>query len=197
MRFTKLILFSAALLIGGSAFAQKIKVTSGNLKDLKGVEKIKITYDYTNLSVGDFKNENDYIAKKMADAEKSKPGTGESWKSKWYNDRTARFEPKFEELFSKHSEKVQSGKNVESDVVMNVHTIFIEPGFNVGVMRKSAFINLIITFTKAGKEVAVVEMTKSPGADVWGADFDAGYRISEAYARAGKVMGAYLTKSLK
>ena len=197
MRFTKLVLFSAALLIGGSAFAQKIKVTSGDLKELKGVTKIKITYDYSNLSVGDFKNENDYIAKKMADAEKSKPGTGETWKSKWYSDRPGKFEPKFEELFTKYAKDIQSGKAVESDVVMNIHTTFIEPGFNVGVMRKPSYINLLITFTKANAQIAVVELTKSPGQDAMGFDYDAGYRMGEAYAKAGKSMGAFLVKSLK
>jgi hypothetical protein len=197
MKFTRLVLLSAAMLIAGSTFAQKIKVTSGNLQDLKGVEKMKIVYDYSNLSVGKFTDEKDYIAKKMEDAEKSKPGTGEEWKTKWYGDRPTRYEPKFEELFSKYTPKIQSGKDVESDVVMTVHTTFIEPGWNIGISRQPASINFAMTFTKGGSEVATVIITKSPGSGAMGYDFDAGFRISEGYAKAGKSFGAYLAKATK
>jgi hypothetical protein len=197
MKFTRLVLLSAAILIAGSTFAQKIKVTSGNLQDLKGVEKMKIVYDYSNLAVGKFTDEKDYIAKKMADAEKDKPGSGEAWKAKWYNDRPTKYEPKFEELFSRYAEKIKSGKDIESDVVMTVHTTFIEPGYNVYVSRASASINFTVTFTKGGNEIATVTLTKTPGGDVFGYDFDAALRISEGYAKAGKSLGAYITKATK
>ncbi len=78
---------------------------------------------------------------------------------------------------------------------MNVHTTFIEPGFNVGVTRKPSCINLVITFTKGNSAIAVVEITKELGGNAF--DYDTGYRISDAYARAGKALGAYLKKSLK
>jgi hypothetical protein len=197
MKFTRLVLLSAVVLIAGSTYAQKIKVTSGNLQDLKGVEKLKIVYDYSNLAVGKFTNENDYIAKKMADAEKDKPGTGEDWKAKWYSDRPTKYEPKFEELFSKYTPNIKSGKDVESDVVMTVHTTFIEPGYNVYVSRQPASLNFTITFTKGGSEIAAATLTKTPGGAAMGYDFDAALRISEGFAKAGKSFGAYLAKAIK
>jgi hypothetical protein len=197
MKFTKLILFSAALLLTASTFAQKMKVISGNLADLKGVDKIKIVFDYSDLAVGDFKNENDYIAKKMADAEKDKPGTGETWKSKWFSDRPERYEPKFMELFSKYTESIKSGKDVESDVVMNVHCTFIEPGYNIGISRKPAAIDFTVRYKKGETEIAVVTIAKAPGSGAMGYDFDAGFRISEGFAKAGKELGALVGKAIK
>ncbi len=197
MKFTKLVLIIAAILVAGNSFAQKVNVTSGNLKDLAGVEKIKIVYDYSNLGVGKFKNEDDYIAKKMADAEKSKPGTGDAWKAKWFDDRQKTYQPKFEDLFNKTNDKITAGANVESDVVMNVHTTYIEPGFNVGVTRQPAYINLTITITKNNAPLAVVEIIKAPGQDYMGFDYDAAFRISEAYAKAAKVLSNTIKKATK
>lgn len=82
-------------------------------------------------------------------------------------------------------------------VIMNIHTTFIEPGFNVGVMRRPAFINLEVTFTKGEEELVVLSATKAPGADAMGFDFDTGYRISEAYAKAGKSLGKFILKNAK
>jgi len=79
---------------------------------------------------------------------------------------------------------------------MNVHTTFIEPGYNVGVSRKPAFINLEISISKAGEELVHILILKSPGGGAMGYDFDAGYRIAEAYAKAAKSLGKYLTKNL-
>jgi hypothetical protein len=197
MKSMRLFLFLSAMLIAGSISAQKVTVKSGSLSGLKGVDKIKIVYDYSNLGVGDFTNENDYIAKKMKESEEKEAGSGEKWKTKWYGDRERAYEPKFEELLAKYLENVKSGKDVESDVVMNVHTTFIEPGFNVGVMRKPAYINLIVTITKAGSEMAVVEMLKSPGADAMGFDYDSALRIGEAYAKAGKSLSSLIAKQTK
>ncbi len=73
---------------------------------------------------------------------------------------------------------------------------FTEPGFNVGVMRMPAYTNMEAQFVKTGTtaEEAVITMTKAPGADAMGFDYDAGARISESYAKAGKSLGAFLEK---
>jgi hypothetical protein len=197
MKTTRLLLFCVAIIISGSLFAQKIKVQSGKLSALSGIKKIKIEYDYSDLSVGKFDKEEDYITKRVTEMNKKEAGTGDRWKENWFKDREARYEPKFEELFAKNTEPVESGKDVESNIIMNVHTIFIEPGFNVGVTRRPSLINLVITFTKDGEELTIITMNKCPGSDVMGADFDTGWRISEAYAKAGKSLGKYLKKFLK
>jgi hypothetical protein len=176
--------------------AQKIKVASGKIKDLAGIEKIRIEYDYSDLGVGKFDVEEEYIAEKVADYNEDEAGKGDQWREAWFNDRPTRYEPKFEELFSKYAAFLESGQNVDSEVVMQVHTTFIEPGFNVGVARKPASINLEVRFIQGNKMVASILILNSPGGGAMGYDFDAGYRISEAYAKAGKSLGRYLDKNL-
>jgi hypothetical protein len=192
----RLLIICAALLIAGSSFGQKMKVTSGDLSALKGTKMLKIEYDYSDMSVGDFDKEDDYIAKRVTEMNEKEAGTGDNWKVKWFEDRQTRYEPKFEELFSKYAASVESGKDVGSDIVMHVHTIFTEPGFNVGVMRRPSLINLVVTFSKGGEQLVVVTVDKCPGSDAMGMDFDTGWRISEAYAKAGKAIGKYISKYL-
>ncbi|MBN2523065.1 MAG: hypothetical protein JXB24_07300 [Bacteroidales bacterium] len=194
MKINKVLPVCFALLFASSAYGQKIKVTSGQLSTLKGIKALKIEYDYSDLAVGKFDNEEDYINKRVTEMNDKEPGTGDSWKIKWFDDRTYRFEPKFEELFSKYAESIESGQKVNAEIIMNVHTIFIEPGYNVGISRMPASINLDVTFIKGDEELAVISITKSPGSDAMGYDFDTGYRISEAYAKAGKSLAKYLDK---
>lgn len=53
--------------IAGTASAQKIKIQEGSLKDLKGQTKMNVVYDYSDMQVGKFAKEEDYIAKKASE----------------------------------------------------------------------------------------------------------------------------------
>jgi len=180
MKTYKVLSVLTILLVSMTSFGQKIKVDSGKLNALEGITDLKIEYDYSNLGVGKFEVEADYIQKKVADMNEDEAGTGDKWKEAWFNDRATRYEPKFEELFSNYAEFINSGQEVESDYLMNVHTTFIEPGFNVGVARKPASINLEISVLKGGEELVHILVINSPGGGAMGYDFDAGYRIAEA-----------------
>ncbi len=196
MKKFKVLSVFAILLISITSFGQKIKVDSGKLSALKGITDLKIEYDYSNLGVGKFDVEDDYIVKKVADMNEDEAGKGDKWKEAWFNDRETRYEPKFEELFADYADFINSGQDVESEYLMNVHTTFIEPGYNVGVARKPAGINLEVSFSKGGEELVNILIINAPGGGAMGYDFDAGYRIQEAYAKAAKSLGKYLTKNL-
>jgi hypothetical protein len=181
--------------------AQKISVKKGSLDFLKGQKSLLVTFDYSNMAVGKYDKEDDYIAKKVGDYNKSEAGKGDKWKETWKSDRASRYEPKFESLFNEYSSKIGlTGKRDVADAKfeMNIHTTFTEPGFNIGVTRKNAFINLVITFKNisTGEEVAVMEVNNCPGRDVFGYDFDTGYRLEEAYAKLGKSLAGYIIKQL-
>jgi hypothetical protein len=196
MKTNRILMAVTVILIATTSFGQKIKVTSGKITALEDVVKMKIEYDYSNLGVGKFEIEDEYIEKKVTDMNKDEAGTGDQWKEAWFNDRSTRYEPKFEELFAKHAPFIESGQDVDAEVTMHVHTTFIEPGFNVGVARKPAYINLEVGFLKGGEELVNISILNSPGSGAVGFDFDAGYRISEAYAKAGKSLAQYLVKNL-
>jgi hypothetical protein len=178
--------------------AQKITVEKGSPGTVKG-QKMLATFDYSNMAVGKFEKEDDYIAKKTDDYNKDEAGKGDKWAVSWKGDRERRYEPKFEELFNKYGEKAgvtafRSATDAKYEV--NIHTFFTEPGFNVGVMRKPAYIDATVTFRDraSGEEVAVLKVDNCPGMDAMGYDFDTGVRIEESYAKLGKALAAFIAK---
>jgi hypothetical protein len=181
--------------------AQKLTLKSGSFDFLKGQQTILATFDYGKLSVGKFDKEDDYIVQKAADYNKDEAGKGDKWKEAWFNDRPNRYEPKFEELFNRDmaAKNIKCSRSANDAIYeMNIHTTFIEPGFNVGITRKPANINATITFREksSGKEMAVVTVQNCPGRDAMGFDYDTGYRIEEAYAKLGKSLAGFIGKKL-
>lgn len=176
------------------------KLESGDIAGLKGVTKVNLIYDYSHMGVGSFATEQEYIDKKMDDNKKD-PAKADKWKEGWLGARKGRYEPKFEELFTKTGEKTGIyGINYASDapVTLKVETTFIEPGFNVGVVRKNASVNFKCTFmTKEGKEIATYLIRNVPGGQAMGYDFDAGSRIAESYAKAAKMLMKDVNKRVK
>lgn len=179
--------------------AQKISIKSGSLDALKGQTKVNARYDYSNMAVGEYEKEQDYVKKKTSDYNGKEPGRGDDWAKKWVADRKNSFEPSFEELFEKYS-GIDLSSNPDAKYTMIIHTTFTEPGFNVYVSRKNATINLEFTLVETANEsnvICKIVMTKAPGRTVGGSDFDSGTRISESYAKAGKELGAFITDALK
>ena len=179
--------------------AQKITLQKGSFGFIKDQKSLLATFDYSNMSVGKFEKEDDYIADKMAAYNKDEPGKGERWLTAWKGDRASRYEPKFEQLFNQYGSKIGlSASRTASDAQyeINIHTEFTESGFNVYLMRQPAFINVIVTFKNisSGEEVAVLKVVKCPGRDVMGFDYDTGVRIEEAYAKLGKAVAGYILK---
>ena len=201
--FVKIFSLSAliCLLFTTQGVSQKVDVFEGKLKFLKGQEKLNVKYVYDNMSVGKFDKEEDYIAEKTADKNKDEAGTGDEWARKWVDDREARFEPKFEELFNKHLEDdgLKIGRHEDAQYTLILKTTHTEPGFNVGVMRRPAHINVEAWFVETAnmdKVEGKVRMKKVPGQDAMGFDFDTGLRLQEAYAKTGKALGKYLAKKV-
>lgn len=195
--------FLGLLFAVSTSYAQRIKVKSGDIKKLKGETSFNIVYDYSSMSVGKFKNEADYVNKKVADYNKKEAGRGDKWKQEWVNDREEIFQPKFEKLFNKTVAKRNvsiSTDNKSAKYTFVVHTVFTEPGFNVGVVKRPASINVVFKVVETANPnnvVATLTVDKSPGVSAFGvADFATGVRISEAYAKCGKALGGYLYKKV-
>ncbi len=181
------------------AAAQRIKLQSGSLSALAGEKEINTVYEYDGMSVGKFKTEAEYVAKKTEEYNKKEPGRGDNWAKSWVADRESRFEPKFNELFGRES-GIASGSAPSAKYTMIVKTISTEPGFNIGITRGNANIYLdikIVETADRSKEVAFIKVEKALGRTFGGFDFDTGMRLAEAYADAGKAFGAYVRKNAK
>lgn len=192
------------LLVGIVAFsvnAQRVQIKKGNLNFLKGVKEINVKYDYSNMGVGKFKNEQDYIDKKVKEYNEKEAGKGDKWKEGWEGARTTRYEPKFEELINKQLEKlkIRVYQDMEdAKYTLTVVTTFTEPGINIGIYKQPAYCNFKYVFTdENGKVVAELLQNKVPGSQFTGYDFDAGSRIAESYAKGGKELGKTIYKALK
>jgi hypothetical protein len=202
----KLIYGAVIAMVAGatsSLLAQRVDLRSGDLSVLSGQKTVNVEYDYSEFGVGKFATEKEYVDKKTAEYNGKEAGKGDAWQKSWVDDRKNRYEPKFEELFNKGMEDkgltaVQAGPDAAYTFI--VRTKFVEPGFNVGVMRKNAYvdyeIDLVESANKSSK-VAEIAMRNVPGGQFGGFDFDTGVRIAESYAKAGKSLAAFLDKKLK
>ena len=83
--------------------AQEFELVSGNPKLFKLAGNLHLTFDYSDLYVGEYGNEEAYIEYMKDDAERRKKGSSEAWLIKWYEARIEFFQPKFIELFNKYS----------------------------------------------------------------------------------------------
>ena len=191
----------ATLLVLGitTVQAQKIKVTQGDLSFLKGQSEVLLEYDYSEMSVGKFDKEEDYVNKKVAEYNEAEAGRGDTWKDNWEGDREGRYHPKFEELLNNYTKKADCNfdqTNIKAKYTMILKTTFTEPGFNIGIVKKDAMIHVEVKFVETANNenvLTVITMTNVPGRGM-GNDYDAGYRIQESYAKCGKSLGAFLVK---
>lgn len=194
------LLFIAGL--GLTSMAQKIRTESGDLSFLKDQTELNVKYDFSDFQVGGFASEGEYKKKKMKEYNEKEAGRGETWENSWERDKKERFPNKFEELFDKGlTGKIHAAQNNDkATYTLIVKTTFIEPGFNVGVMRKSAAVSFEYIFVESGDESKVMAKLKQPevpGSQFGGYDYDTGTRISESYAKGAKMLAAHMVKSIK
>ncbi len=189
-----ILLLMASLLFIGFTQAQKIKVESGDLAFLKGLAELNVQFVYPDDMVLGKLSQQEYMDKKMKEAEEKEPGTSEKWKENYYADRTHHFEPQFILLLGEYTGELYIDQdNSNYEYTMIVKTTFIEPGFNVGITSKAAAIDLDITFVKTASPEEIlgkITISKAPGTPL----FDFGLSVGEAYAKAGKELGKLLEK---
>ncbi len=79
-------------------------------------------------------------------------------------------------------------------------TIKTEPGFNIGITSRPAFIDgeaWVVETQNPNNVIAKISITKAPGRDVMGFDYETGARLQEAYAKAGKELGGFIRRNVK
>ncbi len=194
---------AALAIFANDVQAQRVEVKSGNVDVLSGQKILNIEYDYSSFGVGKFATEQEYLDKKAGEYNAKEAGKGDAWKKTWVDDRKDKYEPKFEELLNKGlAEKgiMAVHGNTGAKYTLIVHTKFVEPGFNVGVVRKNATVDFLFDLVESANKsnkVAEIAMSKVPGGQFGGFDYETGVRIAESYAKAGKTLASYLDKQLK
>ena len=205
MKKTKIIisLLTFTLILFSTSYAQKISLKKGNLDFLKNISELNIEYDFSDFGVGKFKTETAYTDKKVAEYNEDEAGKGDKWLTEWNADKENTYPIKFEELLN--LESLEEGVNItygdypDAEYTLILKTTFLEPGYNIGISRKNAYINVEVIFVKTEDKstpVAVMTMLKVPGRGIFGSDYDTGYRIGEGYAKAGKSLIDYFAKKV-
>lgn len=189
-------------ILANAQIAPMTALNSGDINSLKTIKKVNIVYDYSDLGVGAFRKEQDYVDKRYKELEEKEKGRGDKFKESWVNDRKKSFEPHFEELFNKYAAKDidMTGTNYSTDneYTLVVHTVFIEPGVNIGIYRKPAYIDMECTFkNKAGEALCVFFVKNAVGAQAMGFDYDVTSRLVESYGKAAKMLIGCIAKERK
>lgn len=192
----------AILLCTTFMFSQKVNVTKGDFKNLKGISAYNLEFDYSNLSIPKYNSEEEFLEDKMAKRDEKDPEAGDKFKESWFADRPNRYEPKFIESFNKRFDdgEVKVGSDIGAEYTMKIHTTMMYAGYNVGVVRQNSKIEATVSVYKTDNPSEVLwsaDYTKVEGSGAMGYDFDSGYRISEAYAKLAKEIAANIKKKAK
>lgn len=194
------------LCVACTAFAQygmggsKVILKSGDVKAIKSEKKIKVEYDYSNMKVGAFNSESEFVDKKVKEYNDKEKGKGDKWKDGWVGARKERYQPKFQELYNKGGQKI--GQSIDESAsgtkyTLIVKTTFVEPGFNIGLAKKPAFVNFEFVYVETANPSTVVcelYLNNVIGSQGMGFDYDVGSRVAESYAKGGKMLMAYIIK---
>lgn len=206
-----LIAFLVALTASNS-FSQKLK--SGSLHHIKGEKIINITYDYSNMAVGKFATEAEYLKKAADDRNAKDPGSGDEFVSKWNAAKTEKCQPAFEEDFNNQAEDcgLVGKSDPSAKYTLLVHITFVEQGVETVVMgtAKSASVNMsidLVETTMPNDIIATIELDGAKpkakpkmsvgGVSVSKTSYDATLRIAECFESAGKQVGKMICKNLK
>lgn len=186
-----------ALLVITIVSAQE-KVTVGSFKSLAGITSFNVVFDYQDIKVYFFDNEEDFLKDKMAKREGVK---AEEFRNKWFSDREALYEPKFIAYFNERMKgKVTVGKNPSAHYTIRVKTLWLYPGYNVGIGKEEAKISAVITVYETanpGNILLKVEYDKSIGIEPTEKGGDPGYRIAGAYEKLAKNFTIQLKRFVK
>lgn len=179
------------LMVSATTFAQKLKVQEGKLKNLEAITEYNMVFDYTDVQIPKYKNEEEFLEDKMKKRDEDEPGSGEKFRESWFIDREERYKPKFIESFNKRFDdgEIKATEKPDAKYTMKIHTTKLYPGYNVGVWRHNAEIDATITVYETANPSNIVfsgSYKDVQGNGAMGYDFDSGYRISECYAKLAK-----------
>lgn len=193
----KYVAFTAMLFCSFTSFGQEVDLTKGDLSILKGETSINVEMTYEKMAVGDFNKEAEYIKKRIEEENKKDPPNGDNWATEWEAQKKNYFGDKFILGLTKLYE-VKVDKSAKYTLIVN--TKALEPGYQIGISKRNAGVDLTITLIETGKpekKLAVLYIERKAETMWRGANFDAKSRIGDAYFVDGVAVGKFLKKNIK
>lgn len=196
----KQIFVSLILLISFSSigFSQKKtdKERSEELQFLRYESILNLKFDYEGMLVG--KTPEEVYLEETRDSKNSRiDGSGDKWLEAWEFNKSDDFPRRFTVLFNKYLEKkdLSVSQGARAPYTLTVKTVMIDPGFYTGtVINSPAFADLYFIFTKTNEPDKVLCKLRIKNVDGSASfmSFDAGLRMQECYAKAGKLIAKYI-----
>jgi hypothetical protein len=177
-----------------------IEPKDGDIRNLKEIKKINITYDNSTIGVGSFQTEKEYLDQKILKYE------NEEGAQKFLNEWTGAFfkyyQPEFQKaLINDLKKKGIVGTNYSENeaLTLKVKLLYIEPGFNAGVTIKPAFIHLDCVFIDKQENILLSYSIKNAVGYLAtnNPTLPTSARITEAYKKAAEVLAKKIKKDLK
>lgn len=189
-------------LLASCSGSVKYKSGDDTLSYLKGQEKVKLEFNYTESTIDEFSSEKEYTDTLIAKRNSKKPGSGDKWKKKWEEDKKT-FALEFETGLKNSIKKKRRKKGIDtifSEKVRNenfkvvVHITHIDLGYNYGISAKHAKV-------KARFEIYSVKNSTSPitvyEAEAKGTTaYSIASRVGEAFDRMASGFGKHLLKKI-
>ncbi|MBO9698918.1 MAG: hypothetical protein J7604_01850 [Sporocytophaga sp.] len=192
--FTTLIIL---FVLSYNCFSQKTdKEKSEEIKFLKDQSVLNLQFDYQGMLIGDTP-EQLYVEEKRETKNSRSEGSGNKWESEWQFNKTDDFPRRFSELFNKYlaKKKLHISKDTSATYTVTVKTLRIDPGFYTGTIASApAMADMEFIFTKSDEPDKVLCRLRIKGVEgsAGFASFDAGLRMQECYAKAGKILANYI-----
>ena len=192
----KNILFLTIILFTVTVNSQKLKIIKGGTETLKGVTEYNVVFDYSNITIAQYDSEEEFLKDKMKIREDNEQGAGAKFKKQWFSSRDSLYEPKFIKYFndfftSKIKIKVLNEGNAKYTMLIN--TVFIYPGYNVGVWGEESKLKATITVYETESPDNIVFTTRE--VYVKGkATYNSKNRIANSYIFLARRIAAYLRR---
>lgn len=182
-----------------SAVTAQEKIQEGSFKNLAAITAYNVVFDYTGMEIHGYKTEEEFLADKMNKREGEK---SEDFRRHWFEDRENNYEPKFIAYFNERmaGKGVAVGKNPEAQYTMLIKTLWLYPGYNVGIGKEPPKITAVITVYETANPSNIllkVLYDKSIGIDPPAQRFTAGNRIAGAYEKLAKNITMQLRRFVK
>lgn len=199
----KLLSLVLAMTISVTAMAQRMKIQSGDLKFLKGVETVNVVFDYSEMKLlKENFTEAEYIPRRIEELNKKTEGSGELWKKQWERSKEELWNPKFIMIFnkvlSKENINTKLKENARGPYTLMVKVKWVYPGWDAGIMKQPAKVTTQLTFVDSTtkKVLCDIESIEAPG-DQWGSNFNNETRVGEGFAKTGKTLAQKIEREVK
>ncbi|MDR6921683.1 MULTISPECIES: hypothetical protein [Chryseobacterium] len=199
----KLLSLVLAMTISVTAMAQRMKIQSGDLKFLKGVETVNVVFDYSEMKLlKENFTEAEYIPRRIEELNKKTEGSGELWKKQWERSKEELWNPKFIMIFnkvlSKENINTKLKENAGGPYTLMVKVKWVYPGWDAGIMKQPAKVTTQLTFVDSTtkKVLCDIESIEAPG-DQWGSNFNNETRVGEGFAKTGKTLAQKIEREVK